>query len=654
MSTKINTTVDVDRDLFWAAGLFPFEASSVVTDRPWAKTVMLSGPYKRAFLKSLPDHYRSKMPALRSISQLSDVFVPQMIGSCPERNLYLYYDHGGEPLSRQINAADKSAILRAYAAIQLAAMRNPELSDSLQPIKAVSLLDQFLAMFTDPNSESEKSAAYFLGQADAKAYADIFFAVEQSLRAFLSQADQIPLSLSHGDLRAGNISKRSNGELIFFDWDDAAWAAPGLSLHGLFSGCFYPFMALTQRSQDNEPERVSEARVCLSAYIEALCVSDRFDSNSLRQGLPASIAAGVLHYLMSFSHYPVDSRTLRKNIARNMRRRLSDFLDLLSVIVTTDEDREALANVFRATDRSRRAKRLDRLRSRQINSRAASSTTLESVQTHDFVVSDETEVMPTLVLSDQSRQTGVLSQKDRDQGVALFEQHGVLMLQDVINSELIKAVREDFIQDYGYYFDESDKPDALRVGDRRYMITATCEKNLANPNIFAPKLVLPILETLLGSKLVLGSLTAVTSLPGSEDQRLHKDNAALFEEDPRLHLPSFSIALIIPMIELNAKTGATAVAKGSHRVSSKAAASMPLQTPVVNIGSCYLMDSRLSHKGLANRSQHVRPIISLVYQRPWYSDPLNFKKQKPLDMPQAVFQQLPKSYKPLVEWAVET
>jgi len=262
--------------------------------------------------------------------------------------------------------------------------------------------------------------------------------------------------------------------------------------------------------------------------------------------------------------------------------------------------------------------------------------------------------MPTLVLSDQSRQTGVLSQKDRDQGVALFEQHGVLMLQDVINSELIKAVREDFIQDYGYYFDESDKPDALRVGDRRYMITATCEKNLANPNIFAPKLVLPILETLLGSKLVLGSLTAVTSLPGSEDQRLHKDNAALFEEDPRLHLPSFSIALIIPMIELNAKTGATAVAKGSHRVSSKAAASMPLQTPVVNIGSCYLMDSRLSHKGLANRSQHVRPIISLVYQRPWYSDPLNFKKQKPLDMPQAVFQQLPKSYKPLVEWAVET
>jgi hypothetical protein len=54
------------------------------------------------------------------------------------------------------------------------------------------------------------------------------------------------------------------------------------------------------------------------------------------------------------------------------------------------------------------------------------------------------------------------------------------------------------------------------------------------------------------------------------------------------------------------------------------------QGPVVKRRSVLLMDYRLHHGGLANRSAGPRPILSLVFARPWWRDDVNFNEQPPL------------------------
>ena len=58
------------------------------------------------------------------------------------------------------------------------------------------------------------------------------------------------------------------------------------------------------------------------------------------------------------------------------------------------------------------------------------------------------------------------------------------------------------------------------------------------------------------------------------------------------------------------------------------------------------------HRGLANRSDVKRPILSLVYQRPWYRDYQNFNQQKPLTISESTVRALPKNRQGLVRWAV--
>src|SRR5206468_13062791 len=44
------------------------------------------------------------------------------------------------------------------------------------------------------------------------------------------------------------------------------------------------------------------------------------------------------------------------------------------------------------------------------------------------------------------------------------------------------------------------------------------------------------------------------------------------------------------------------------------------------LGGCYFMDYRLWHQGAANRSDRPRPVLYIIYARPWFTDLVNFGK----------------------------
>ena len=162
-----------------------------------------------------------------------------------------------------------------------------------------------------------------------------------------------------------------------------------------------------------------------------------------------------------------------------------------------------------------------------------------------------------------------------------------------------------------------------------------------------------LMRRLLSRKFVLGCVVCATSLPGARDQHLHKDHRALFTsdaDDPPINLPPFAITTMVPLIDLDHQVGTTSVKKGSHLLSRRDSVDLPTQHPKVDVGSCFLMDHRLSHQGRGNQSTRIRPIVNMVYQHHWFSDNKNFSVQPPFLISDKTFSDLPKDVQRLLSW----
>ncbi len=259
--------------------------------------------------------------------------------------------------------------------------------------------------------------------------------------------------------------------------------------------------------------------------------------------------------------------------------------------------------------------------------------------------------MPILRCDDSETAGHALRPEKLALGAQLFETYGALQIDNALPVAMVERLQEAFMRRYSPYFRADNHPDALRLGDKRYMLTVDIDELFGDPGLIGSPMVLPIVRRVLGDDCVLGAFTAVISLPGSRDQRLHKDHPALFPDTPwHFTLPAFAAQLIVPLVPLNEFSGSTRFYKGTHRVPTEKAEEMGAQDPVVPLGSCLLNDFRCAHRGLGNRSQAVRPILTLIFNRPWFRDSANYGKQPPLRLSEAAYERMPAGLQPLVSW----
>ena len=204
---------------------------------------------------------------------------------------------------------------------------------------------------------------------------------------------------------------------------------------------------------------------------------------------------------------------------------------------------------------------------------------------------------------------------------------GAVILEEIVDATLIGQAKRAFCDVYARYLDGGEHDDALTVGGQRLMITVDLEPPFDDQRLFANQWVLPILSAVLDEGLVLGAFGVVCSLPGAPIQHRHRDGGVLFLHSgvDRL-LPAFAITVAIPLLEMNETHGTTALWLGSHRDAGSGPNEEGIE-PVVREGSCVLWDYRLFHGGTSNRSTVPRPLLYLMYCRPWFFDHLNYKKQ---------------------------
>ena len=634
----------LDPALAWARQHFAAATVKRVTNHTWATTYRLCGPSSDAYLKRLHKSDPANNIAIAEIARRFDPHVPTLVAAETDRGFFVFKNHGGADFRRKLNTADRTTLLSLYGRIQGQARAQDDLLANLPKVTCTGTFDELIALMHQaikraPAPGKEGNPFLYMRRSSVRNYETVFTAALPMMRAFLATGDTLPATLNHCDLRAKNIARRADGSLCIFDWDDAVQGPPGLSLHAQFSGCTRVFAALTDSA-------VSPDAMSVSAYIEALTRFGRYDPRDVAAALPAATAAGAMRYILGFAAYPVSRETSRQAIVKNVRRRLSDLMDLMVMLAQRPgSDHTPLIKAFVATGRKSRGQMLSQHPRPDSPSPARVRPERTSAEAPD--------VFPAIEISPQEREKGRMSRSCAKQAETLFNRHGALLIKNAFSPDLIAPMQHEFDLLHTAHQAAIQEGKALRVGDKRFMISLELKGAFAAPEVLASPFVLPLVHRLLSKDAILGSFTAVASMPGSKDQSLHRDNPPLFEEKAELDTPCFCIALIIPLIALDAQTGATRIIKGSHRSRTAEAKTMPSQDPVVDLGACYMMDSRLFHQGMANNSDRIRPILSLVYQRPWYRDHKNFKTQSPLMMSDTQRQRFPRELRKLVSWAGE-
>jgi len=242
----------------------------------------------------------------------------------------------------------------------------------------------------------------------------------------------------------------------------------------------------------------------------------------------------------------------------------------------------------------------------------------------------DTGTIPTIEFSDAEFDSGKINNSNLQKAVSEYKDAGCLLLKNVFKPGFIKTLNDNFVKKYGQYLVDKEHKDALQVGDKRFMVSLKVETPFNNQKIYANPLVMPVIEALLGQDCILNGYGSVVSLPGAMDQNLHYDHPFLFDdEDIDPGLPSYAITVIVPLIDITEETGATVMGKYTHRLPAdlKPEHGAEIVYPYTETGSVILMDFKLRHGGMANRSVHPRPILYNIYSRPWFRDCANYSKQ---------------------------
>ncbi len=235
---------------------------------------------------------------------------------------------------------------------------------------------------------------------------------------------------------------------------------------------------------------------------------------------------------------------------------------------------------------------------------------------------------PVLSFSAEERVAADPGAERVEQALALFAEHGALLLRDVFEPWRIEALDRRYRSRYRV---ELRKPDQA---DRRRLFSVDIEGPFADSAYYANPLVMPILQRLLGRDCILGACSSVVSWPGAPAQTVHRDSESLYGDfEIDVKLPPYAVTLLMPLIRADAVTGSTRVWLGTHRVADFATArTMPSVAHEVEPGSMLMTDSRVLHAGEPNRSETIRPLLYASYHRSWFRDLGGYEKRPPVNL----------------------
>jgi hypothetical protein len=236
-----------------------------------------------------------------------------------------------------------------------------------------------------------------------------------------------------------------------------------------------------------------------------------------------------------------------------------------------------------------------------------------------------------------------LTSDELQEAVRLLTRDGFLQVDGVLPADFVTALYGDFLARYATSL-STGRADTVAIATGRYMSAVEMTGAFSDQRLYANVCVLPIVKAALGKTVRLTSFGSVTAAPYAPAQPLHRDHPPLFPESALSGLlPCYALTVVFPLLEIGLASGATAAWLGTHRdgVDVEQLRDEDAFVPEATLGTAYLMDYRLAHRGLANPVDRLRPIMTLVYARPWFSDSMSFYDIPRLNVPAATHASVP-------------
>lgn len=184
-----------------------------------------------------------------------------------------------------------------------------------------------------------------------------------------------------------------------------------------------------------------------------------------------------------------------------------------------------------------------------------------------------------------------------------------------------------------FRFDEICRRRYSRYDVRGYGISG---RPFQDPLLWSAAQWMPFVRCVLGPDACERWRGVVDNRPGSDMQGWHRDGDHVFEH---VHLPPHCLTIWIPLVDVHDEScGPTQFYPGSHATwraeqyvgLAEDECHLPNCTPRLDRGSVLAFDYRVIHRGTPNTSSAGRPILYIVFSRPWFCDALSFPTDAPL------------------------
>jgi hypothetical protein len=249
------------------------------------------------------------------------------------------------------------------------------------------------------------------------------------------------------------------------------------------------------------------------------------------------------------------------------------------------------------------------------------------------------------LLSSECKQ-GKPSKKRLASALETLQTDGYVVLENAVPKTLVDEIRkkcDTVLQSHVKANPQILSPD--NPGRGIFGMHPPREMPFMDPLIIANPFAVPILREALGEDFFCAFYNTNTSWPGSGIQSVHRDSLPLVTDFPH-PLPPYAIVLNVPLVDFTVETGATEVWPGTHLDNrsypdgvnnyDEWAAATPSALTTIPVGSLVLRDMRMWHRGMPNRTETIRTMLAVVYNRLFY----DFKRK--LYIPGPVWQQMSK------------
>lgn len=213
-----------------------------------------------------------------------------------------------------------------------------------------------------------------------------------------------------------------------------------------------------------------------------------------------------------------------------------------------------------------------------------------------------------------------------------IERDGFVVLQDVVDLDHIRVLRERMLEDLPSILNRKDAP-----------FNFTKSNVQQDPPPFDPYLfkdvlmnefVIAVTESILGPGLYNAFYSGNTALPHTDQkQPVHADIGHLWA-NTKVATPAYALVVNIPLVDMSAANGSTEIWPGTHldtsigmqagdikvspeKQDAQRQIAPPIQ-PEVSAGSVLIRDIRMWHAGMPNPSDQPRPMIAMIHWVGWW------------------------------------